>query len=260
MNLTEFFMDNYVCGENLFYDAFYTFYMENVPEAEYLVKDVEDLIEKWKKALYPNYINDLEANICFGLMSFWLFKNEYIVEEYPKFLYRCKSNKEFSSNELYRKTKELYGTKPDKNEVAWESRRDYIDSLTVKKRDKSIVFIDYDIETLLTKVSTRDEEFNNMGLNEKLYAIRNAYENIGKIDGKFIKVPFEEITSGYITSDLVNLFSKEIQCFRHGDVTMIEKRDSFSDEQKQFFVDFGLTLLSAYHRHLKLNINQSITK
>lgn len=88
MNLTEFFMDNYVCGENLFYDAFYTFYMENVPEAEYLVKDVEDLIEKWKKALYPNYINDLEANICFGLMSFWLFKNEYIVEEYPKFLDR----------------------------------------------------------------------------------------------------------------------------------------------------------------------------
>lgn len=259
MNVTKFFVEHHTKGSNLFYDAFYSFYIANEPQFQYLVKDERDLIEKWKRALYPSNLGNLEVSLCFGLMSFWLYKNNYFIVEHPEFLERFESNNNFSNNEIYKKIRNINKETTSNNVITSQTREDYIDSLTIRKREMSIVLIDYDIEALLKKVSTRDEEFNNMGLNEKLYAIRNAYENIGKIDGKFIKVPFEEITNGYITNDLVNRFSKEIHCFRHGDVTMIEKRDSYSDEQKQFFVDFGLTLLNAYSRHLKLAKNQNLT-
>lgn len=70
-----------------------------------------------------------------------------------------------------------------------------------------------------------------MTSNEKLQTIRNAFENIGKKGKNYIEIDYNLISNGLITNDMVLSFQKELQCFRHGEVSIIEKRESFSEEK-----------------------------
>lgn len=151
MNVTKFFVENHSKGSNLFYDAFYSFYITNEKQVQYFVKDERDLVVKWRRALYPINLGNLEVTLCFGLMSFWLLKNDYVIVEHPEFLERFESNDNFSNNEIYKKIRSINKATTSNNMITSQTREDYIDSLTIRKRDISVVLIDYDIEMLLKK-------------------------------------------------------------------------------------------------------------
>lgn len=42
-----------------------------------------------------------------------------------------------------------------------------------------------------------------------------------------------------------------MQCFRHATEEAINERNSYSEEQKNFFVDYGLTIIKVVHALLK---------
>lgn len=52
-------------------------------------------------------------------------------------------------------------------------------------------------------------------------------------------------------SMIVKNYRKKMQCFRHCTDEAIEERKTYSEEQKKFLVDYGLTMVKAIHELVK---------
>lgn len=77
----------------------------------------------------------------------------------------------------------------------------------------------------------------------KLSEIANLIENMLKRDGNFITPDYYSICFDYISNETVTSYRKKMQCFRHATNEAILERNSYSEKQKSFFVDFGLTII-----------------
>lgn len=101
------------------------------------------------------------------------------------------------------------------------------------------------------EISTRQASFNSMQLDEKIAEIANLIENMLKQDGKFIAPKYEEVCCGFIDDSVVRNYRKKMQCFRHCTEEAIIERRAYSEEQKNFLVDYGLTIVKAIHELMK---------
>lgn len=97
------------------------------------------------------------------------------------------------------------------------------------------------------EISNRQASFNNMSVDEKLAEIANLIENLLKKNGKFITPDYSKICFEYISNDIVASYRKKMHCFRHATQEAVAERASYSEEQKNFFVDYGLTILEVVY-------------
>lgn len=111
--------------------------------------------------------------------------------------------------------------------------------------------IDNNINNKFIAISNRQASFNNMSTDEKLSEIANLIEYLLKKDGKFITLDYSVICFEYISSEIVTSFRKKMQCFRHASDEAISERKSYTEEQKDFLIDYGLTIIKAIHSLLK---------
>ena len=86
-----------------------------------------------------------------------------------------------------------------------------------------------------------------MSVDEKLSEIANLIENLLKKNGKFITPDYSKICFEYISNDIVTSYRKKMHCFRHATQEAIAERASYSEKQKSFFVDYGLTILKVVY-------------
>ena len=105
------------------------------------------------------------------------------------------------------------------------------------------------------EISNRNARFSSMATDEKLAEIANLIENMLKRDGKFIKLDYSVISYGLITDEDITAFRKKMHCFRHATDESIIERQSYSDQQKDFFIDYGLTLVKMIHSMIYVNKN-----
>lgn len=82
-----------------------------------------------------------------------------------------------------------------------------------------------------------------MSSDEKLTEITNFIENILKKNEKFITLDYSKIYFHYISNDIVTNYSKKMHCFRNASDEAIVEEKSYSNEQKNFFIDYGLTII-----------------
>ena len=101
------------------------------------------------------------------------------------------------------------------------------------------------------EISTRQASFNCMHTDEKIAEIANLIENMLKQDGKFITPEYEKVCCGFIDDTIVKNYRKQMQCFRHCTDEAIAERKTYSEEQKAFLVDYGLTIVKAIHELIK---------
>lgn len=102
-------------------------------------------------------------------------------------------------------------------------------------------------------ISNRQASFNNMSVDEKLSEIANLIENLLKKDNKFIALDYSKICFSYVTNEMVTKYRKQMHCFRHASSEAIEERKAFTEEQKSFLVDFGLTIVKVIYEIVKLD-------
>ena len=69
--------------------------------------------------------------------------------------------------------------------------------------------------------------------------------------GKFITPEYEKVCCGFIDDTIVKNYRKQMQCFRHCTDEAIAERKTYSEEQKTFLVDYGLTIVKAIHELIK---------
>lgn len=60
-----------------------------------------------------------------------------------------------------------------------------------------------------------------------------------------------EMTFGFLSDAIVKKYRKQIQCFRHASENSVEERKKYSNAQKEFLVNFGLTIVNVIVSLLK---------
>ena len=259
------------------------FYLSNVSEEEYyyqfyeLVRDVnmvhdifsgyeerndykfevfnlQAAIDEFRLICQPGYenINIHKKEDCwFYVILFYLSKNYYQIKEFPNLINNPPlSPYQFIYNDI--RNKLLFEGKDDNGKVTYNERRKLIESLSFVKSEQHIE-IEHDIEKKFQEISNREASFQEMSTNERLAEIINLIENMLKSKGSYIKLDYSKECLGYINDEIIVEYKRNMQCFRHSSSEAISQRDSYSDAQKKFFINFGIVILEG----IKISLESS---
>ena len=211
------------------------------------VFDVEEAITKFRELCQPEMNFGNSENKCwFYLITYYLYKMGYEIKEFPRVLARPPVDpSDFTygdiRNRIISRGEDANGT------VRYATRRAFVAGLTFELKSNHIG-IDNSIYQKFIEISNRQASFNNMSTDEKLSEIANLIENMLKKNGHFIKTDYSLICFDYISDETVTSYRKKMQCFRHASSEAIAERSSYSEEQKNFFVDLGLTIIKVIHK------------
>ena len=123
----------------------------------------------------------------------------------------------------------------------------------INMNKKGNIYISDELNEKIRKISTRNAYFQEMPIDEKLELIVNLIENILKENENFIKLEYEENSCGFLNDEIIKNFRKKLQCFRHSKNESINERKTFTKIQKEFMLDFGITICKFIY-NLKNNI------
>lgn len=263
MDLLEFYMDNVTPDEyyykfyDLIHDVNYTYNIfigkEETFDYEFIVFDVEEAIEKLKSLCMPENENHNNEEKCwFYLIMYYLYKQGYILEQFPRVLARPPMDTyQFVNRDI--RNKLLIDGRDCNGTVRWEERRKFVSGFKFKQED-SYVEINYDIDNKFKEISTRQASFEMMSVDERIKEIANLIENMLKKDEKFIELDYSSITFDYISDELIRKYRKQIQCFRHSTGESLKERNQYTTEQKNFFIDLGLTIIKVIYDLTQNNV------
>lgn len=222
---------------------------EEIADYKFEVYDAEEAITKFKELCQPDVNFDGEKKCWFYLITYYLDKMGYVIKEYPRVLARPPVEPmDFTYGEI-RNTIIAHG-EDDNGTVRYATRRKLVASLTFEFKCNYIEIDDL-INQKFIEISNRQASFNSMSTDEKLAEIANLIENLLKKNGKFIAPDYSKLCFNYISDDIVADYRKKMHCFRHATDQAIEERKLYSEEQKNFFVDYGLTIIKVIHVLLK---------
>lgn len=207
---------------------------------EYVFLDDEDIIEKFKYLCQPDTTSSNENTILFHLITYYLYKQGYILKEFPRLLLRPPVEPyQFTNNEIRNKVIENGKMRPN-GEVPYAERRIIISNFTFEKIKPTMV--DENLDEIFKNISTRNVKFENMETDEKLKEIINAIEYMLKENEKYILLDYETISKGFVSKQNIMEYKSKLQCFRHASINSIEERKYMSEAQKQFLIDYGIMI------------------
>ena len=255
MDLKDFYIQNITSEEyhyrfkesidnvNITYNNFSGY--EEVNDYIFEVYDSEEAIAKFKELCQPNVFFNNEKKCWFYLITYYLYKVGYEIREFPRLLARPPIDPEqFTNKDI--KNRIIAEGNDDKGIVRYATRRIFVANLTFELKSTHII-IDDVIEQKFIEISTRNARFDNMSTDEKLGEIANLIENLLKKNDKFITLDYSSLCFEYITNELITNYRKKMQCFRHATEKALLERQTYSESQKNFFIDFGLTIIKVIH-------------
>lgn len=260
MDLKEFYFQNikeseyhyrfldFIKNVNNIYNVFSRY--EEVNDYAFEVYDIEEAIIKFKELCQPEVnFADKEQKCWFYLVTYYLFKMGYEIKEFPRVLARPPVDpSDFTYGEI--RNRIIAQGDHDNGTVRYATRRVFVANLTFELKSNYIE-VDDIIDQKFIEISNRQASFNNMSTDEKLAEIANLIENLLKKNKKFITPDYTKICFDYITDDIVTGYRKKMHCFRHATSEAIAERKIYTEEQKNFFVDYGLTIVKVIYALLK---------
>lgn len=192
---------------------------------------------------------DQEKTCWFYLISYYLYKLGYEIKEFPQILARPPMEpSEFAYGDI-RNTLIAQG-KDDNGTVRYATRRTFVAKLSFEQKTNHIQISDM-IDQKFIEISNRNASFNNMSIDEQLAETANLIENMLKQNGRFITPDYSKTCFQYIDNEDILSYRKKMQCFRHSTAEALAERKTYTDEQKNFFVDYGLTIVKVIHALVK---------
>lgn len=256
MDLREFYFNN--INNNEYHYCFYTFINEintryNVFEGEieenvcgFEVFDCEEAIEKFKALCLPEVsFYDKENKCWFYLLTYYLNKSGYYIKEFPTLLARPPVDPtRFTYNDI--RNAIIAKGEDDNGIVRFATRRQWVANFTFKRKSNHIELND-SIEQKFVEISNRNATFDSMSTDEKLSEITNLIENMLKKNESFTTVDYSIECFDFINDEMVKEYRKKLQCFRHASSKSIEERGKYTEAQKRFLIDYGLTIIKVMH-------------
>lgn len=99
-------------------------------------------------------------------------------------------------------------------------------------------------QEILRIVSTRSAEFDDMSKDEKLSSLNQAIEYLLKDKNNYKQINNAQFCD-LINDATVIEFRKKTHCFRHASKESITERQKLTDKQKDFLINFGLSIVTA---------------
>lgn len=137
------------------------------------------------------------------------------------------------------------------NIVTWAERIRVANSLNITKKDMTKVEVSKSLNELFKRISNRNADFIAMSSDEKLGEINNAIENLLKVEEKWQKIDYATETYNFISDDIVTSYRKLTHSFRHATEKSLRERECFSDNQKEFLINYGITICDIVYRNMK---------
>ena len=122
MDLRQFYLDHVQADE--YYYQFYD--LINIETRKYEAYDIHDVELRFKEACQPENETDCKYDPWFYLTLFYLYKNGYVIEEFPDLVKHPPRERFLFVN---KETRKKIGKDADGN-VPYQKRRDLIDQLT----------------------------------------------------------------------------------------------------------------------------------
>lgn len=261
MDLRQFYLEHVSEGEYYykFYDLVkninktYNIFRgeEETNDYKFEVYDIEEAIEKFKYLCMPeNESHSNEDRCWFYLILFYLNKCGFIIKEFPRLIDRPpEETYDFVNKEI--RNKLISEGKDNNGTVRYRDRRVLVANMTFHQREAQIELSEA-VERKFEEISNRGASFQNMSMDEKLAEIANLIENLLKKNGKFLLLDYAPVCFDYINDKAITAYRKQIQCFRHSAAESISERRAFTNEQKSFLIDYGLTVVKAIHALLPM--------
>ena len=220
---------------------------EEDEELEFLIVDVEEAIEKFKSLCQPEIQTFSKEQTCwFYLLTFFFHHNGYYIEEFPQVLRRPPNEPTvFTYTEIRKRAFSLELQNPN-GSIPYSARRNIVANFSFKTNGATLD-LGESIEEKFKKISTRNASFQEMALDEKLQEIANLIENMLKENGKFIELDYASVAFEYLSDETIKNYRKKMQGFRHSSEESVAERSSYTDAQKNFFVDFGIVIVKTIH-------------
>ena len=177
----------------------------------------------------------------YNLICYYLWIKNYVIEGHEEEL-SSPDYYNFANKTIKLKAMVSYGD-DGTGAVPWTYRRKYVHMELSIKRTLQNVDINENIEELIKEISTGDNMFISMTLDEKLMTIRNVWESISEKYGGYNKIEYKKVFLGYIDNENITEFSRKLHSFRHGNSKSLQERSSISKQEKIYMIDFGITLI-----------------
>ena len=219
-------------------------------DIQYEFYNIDDIIDHYKKILQPD--SDYYAlNRIYILLSFYLYKNGYTIDEFPRILERPEAKLEdFAYKEIRRRLVEMDKLN-NQGQISYATRREFISKLHFSKNIINPIIINDDIKSLFKKISNSEKDFLSSTKDEKIREISNLIENMLKSDdGSFKSYNYNDISFDYIDNEIIHSYRKLTQCFRHAHEKALEQRKEFNDNQKDFLIEYGLVIINLIHKFI----------
>lgn len=120
----------------------------------------------------------------------------------------------------------------------------------LKKKNQEKIYPVEELDNIIQKISTRNAQFKQMTIDEKLKELCNTLEYLLKRKNGFISLDYKEISVGFLNESDIISFRKKIQCFRHASEESIEERTRYTKKQKKFMIEFGIVICNLVYNEL----------
>ena len=210
-------------------------------EMEYEAFDDEDVIRILKDLCEPSLdITTIKNTRLFYFVLFYLHDNGYKIKEFPRIIDRPPEDPyKFTCNDI--RNLAIERGLDHNNTVQYITRRKIVENLTFEK--EATIKIENNIDKMFMEISTRNARFENMTIDEKIKEIANLIETLLYVDGNYIKLDYSKHCFEYVDDEIIKKYRKQIQCFRHSSNNALEERKQFGDEEKEFIIDYGITII-----------------
>lgn len=242
---------DFIKGINIIFDPFDGEPKEIESDVQFLIYDSEEAIKKFRELCEPNEEYNEQNKCWFYVVSFYLYKHGYYIEQFPNVLKRPPEDiTDFTYSEI--RDWAFSHNLNDGNKIRFATRREIVAKMhfTISS---SFIEIGESLEDAFQRISTNDISFQEKKIDEKIKEIANLIENLLKENGKFKVLNYKNVAFDYLTNDDVKQFRKQIQCFRHASNDSIKEREHFTNDQKKFLVDYGIVICKTIYCLKNLN-------
>lgn len=256
INLLDFYFDNIRKDEYhyRFYDIVKNLYTENMLSEEDNYErakfDVYDPIEALMKIIdlcepgFEEYT--IFDNCLFYTSCYYIYKSGYRIKQFPDLVSRPYEDlSKFTYDDIVNRLYSMCIRKTN-GSVAWAARRAFVSDFELEETPGRI-FEKLTLDQKFREISNRSASFSEMATDEKIAELNNMIENLLKKDGKYIKLDYSSIAFSFLDDEKIREYRKVTQCFRHKTEESIAEKNSYTDLQKQFLIDYGILIVNTIH-------------
>lgn len=213
---------------------------------EYKLYDEDELKDKFRSICQPPDNHTSEDESWFILISFYFFDHNIYIRQFPKLFERPKGLFEFAYTDVRQYAFDNGYTNGDMTTVRWSIRRQIIKELVFERFVQGVIPTE-EVVDLINIIESNDISWQEKSIDAKLAALNNVIEHCLKRESGFIEIPYIDNIRDFVKC---REFRTNTHCMRHGSQAALRNRTLLSDSEKQFLVDYGVSLVHLIRRNI----------